>query len=190
MGIVRALLVGDDPADYTLIRQLVFKFEETRFHLDWEPTYGQALEGMCRQEHDVYLLDYQLGDHTGLQLLQEAVAGGSTAPAILLTDQSDRDLEIEAMKAGAADCLVKGQFEAPMLERSIRYAIERTRASEALQETEIRHRQILDAISDMVFCKDSRSRIVWANKSFRDYYGIADENYYSAHSPLFDESNY
>lgn len=189
-GIVKALLVSENAADYTFIGLLLSKLEENQFHLEWESTYSQALESIHRQNHDVYLLDFRLGQHTGLQLLEAAIAGGSMAPAILLTDGSDHDMGTAAMKAGAADCLIKGQFEAPTLDRSIRYAIERKRALDTLQETEIQHRQILDAISDMVFCKDSRSRIVWANKAFRNYYGIADENYYSAQSPLFDESDY
>ena len=53
--------------------------------------------------------------------------------------------------------------------------IDRRRAETALQEAEQRYRQILDAIPDMVFCKDRQSRFVWANQAFLDYYGKTHE---------------
>jgi PAS domain S-box-containing protein len=37
------------------------------------------------------------------------------------------------------------------------------------------YRQILDAIADMILVKGAHSRILWANKSFRDYYGMSNE---------------
>ena len=37
------------------------------------------------------------------------------------------------------------------------------------------YRQILDAIADMVLVKGAQSRILWANKAFRDYYGMTNE---------------
>jgi len=43
-----------------------------------------------------------------------------------------------------------------------------------LEQKEV-YRQILDAINDMVLVKGERSRIVWANKAFRDYYGMSNE---------------
>ncbi|MBH8567010.1 PAS domain-containing sensor histidine kinase [Nostoc sp. CENA67] len=45
----------------------------------------------------------------------------------------------------------------------------------ALRENEKTYQQILDAITDMVLVKGAKSRIIWANKAFRDYYGMSDE---------------
>ena len=45
------------------------------------------------------------------------------------------------MEAGAADYLVKGQIDAPLLERSIRYAIANARTWQALRESEERLRR-------------------------------------------------
>ena len=52
---------------------------------------------------------------------------------------------------------------------------ERKSAEIALRESEQRYQQILDAITDMVLVKGEKSRIVWANRSFRDYYGMSNE---------------
>ena len=92
---------------------------------------------MTCESFDVCLLDYQLGERTGLDLLREMIARGCRTPIILLTGNDDRDIDVEAMEAGAADYLVKGQFDGRLLERSIRYAIgyavERQRTLDALR---------------------------------------------------------
>jgi len=57
--------------------------------------------------------------------------------------------------------------------------IERTgelhESNELLRQVETKYRQILDAITDMILCKGPRSKIVWANKAFRDYYGMSND---------------
>src|SRR5437660_3190035 len=92
------------------------------------------MEVMERNHHVVYLVDYRLGGRNGLDLLREARERGCRGPIILLTGQGEREVDLEAMKAGAADYLIKGQIDAAQLERSIRYAIERHEDREALRE--------------------------------------------------------
>ncbi len=140
---VRVLLVDDDEDDYVLTRDLLAEIGKEKFDLEWVSTYETALEAIEQDGHYVYLLDYRLGEHNGLELLHEALRNGCRAPMILLTGQGDRQVDVEAMKAGAADYLVKGQIDAPVLERSIRYALERARALESLRESEATNRTLL-----------------------------------------------
>jgi PAS domain S-box-containing protein len=56
-----------------------------------------------------------------------------------------------------------------------REIIERQRAEAALHDAEQMYRQILDAITDLVFCQDRQSRFVWANQAFLDYYSKGRE---------------
>jgi len=79
------------------------------------------LELASGDAHDVYLVDYDLGLHSGLDLLEEAMAQGCTAPMIVLTGMGDRSVDNAAMMAGAADYLLKGHLDASMLEMAIRY---------------------------------------------------------------------
>ena len=74
-------------------------------------------------------MDYRLGARNGVQLLQAALAQGCGAPIIILTGLGEQQVDLAAMKAGAADYLVKGRLDSNQLERSIRYAIERGRAT-------------------------------------------------------------
>ena len=129
-GTIRVLLVEDDPDDYVLTRDLLR--EAGGFELHWEATYGGALGAVRARTPDVVLVDYRLGARSGLDLLAELLALGCEAPVLVLTGQGDREVDLAAMQAGAADYLPKGELSPALLERSVRHAIERTRAREAV----------------------------------------------------------
>jgi diguanylate cyclase (GGDEF)-like protein len=129
-SIIKVLLVEDDEDDYIMTRDLLSEITGENFELEWVSTYNPALESMQENNCDVYLLDYRLGEHTGLDLMRKAMKNGCRGPVIILTGQGDREIDLEAMKAGAADYLLKNQLNAPLLERSIRYAIERKRTED------------------------------------------------------------
>ena len=127
--VTRILLIEDDEDDYVLTKALLCDIPGQRFLLDWEKTFEGGLQTLQRNEHDVVLVDYRLGAQNGVDLLRAAQEQGCTAPIILLTGSGQHQVDVEAMKAGAADYLVKGQLRADSLERSIRYSIQRCRAA-------------------------------------------------------------
>jgi signal transduction histidine kinase len=127
------LLVDADPDAHRLTRALLLEGDGPPCTLEWVTTYESALTALRQHAYDVCLVDDHLGASTGLDLLREARARGDTVPMILLTGAGGHAVDAQAMHAGAADALVKGQLTAPMLNRSIRYAIERGRAVESLR---------------------------------------------------------
>jgi two-component sensor histidine kinase len=129
------LLIDDDEIDYMLTRRLMSGIWGDHYQLDWAPAYEAGLDAVMKNEHDIYLVDYRLGSQSGLDLMREAMARGCRMPFILLTGQGDREVDLEAMRAGAADYLVKGEITGPLLERSIRYSIERKRVEEQLKKS-------------------------------------------------------
>ncbi|HEX5230473.1 MAG TPA: ATP-binding protein [Bryobacteraceae bacterium] len=147
---LRVLIADDDEDDYVLTRDLLMRIGRPKIQLDWTPTYEGALEAIEQNEHDVYLFDYHLGHADGLQLMREALSRGCKAPIILLTGNDNWETDVEAMKAGAADYLVKGHLDARLLERSIRYALERTRVQAELleyaHEIERKNRDLAQAV--------------------------------------------
>lgn len=130
---VKVLLVEDDEDDALLIRDWLAESETAQFVLEWVTTYQAALESLTRSQHHVYLVDYRLGPHSGVEFLRAAIAQGCSAPMILLTGVGSRTVDLEAMDAGAADFLAKAQLSGDLLERSIRYALEHKRIAVALQ---------------------------------------------------------
>jgi signal transduction histidine kinase len=131
---VSVLLVDDDEDDYRLTKDLLAEIPHTRFALKWVLTFEKAAEEMKLAEHDIFLVDYRLGKDDGLQLLSQFA--NSKVPIIILTGQDDRAVDLQAMRLGAMDYLVKGHIDPPLLERSIRYSIARKRTEEALRQAQ------------------------------------------------------
>ncbi len=157
---ISVLLVEDDEDDYIITRDMINEISEIRFKLEWARTYSAGLELICSPEYDVCLLDYHLGQHTGLDLLRAAIEKGCTIPVILLTGQGGREVDLEAMYAGAADYLIKGRTDAKLLERSIRYAIERNLYLKALQESQDKLRtQLIRALALMDALNENQEKL-------------------------------
>jgi PAS domain S-box-containing protein len=130
----KILLVEDDPDDYLLTLDMLTEAKGAGFELLWASNYDEALELLDIEDLDAILVDYQLGSYTGLDYVQEAAARGCKAPMIVLTGQGSYEVDLQAMQMGAVDYLLKGQINSGLLERTIRYAIERTHAQEALKK--------------------------------------------------------
>ncbi len=127
--ICQVLLVDDDDDDYVVARDLLSEAEQLSFKLTWVDNYEEGLVLINKNEHDVYLLDFRLGQNNGLELLKEAIKMECQKPIIVLTGVGDHDIDQAAMAAGASDYLVKGHtLTATLLERSILHAIERKRS--------------------------------------------------------------
>lgn len=138
---IRVLLVDDDEDDYFMFRDLLAEVRGKKFKVDWASSFDAGKAALIRKEHDVCFLDYRLGIKTGLDLLKEALAEGCKIPIILLTGYGEPDVDLEAMKVGAADYLVKDQISTfisgtELLERSIRYSIHRAQATQAILDRE------------------------------------------------------
>ena len=132
----KVLIVDDDEDDFIIARDTFAEIKGQRFSLTWKSDYGSALEAALKDSFDICFFDYNLGAKNGLELLQEAKENGCKTPIILLTGQGDREIDMEAMRRGAADYLVKGKYDANLIERSIRYAIAQTKMLNALKDSE------------------------------------------------------
>ncbi|MBA4156821.1 MAG: GGDEF domain-containing response regulator [Gemmatimonadetes bacterium] len=130
---IRVLLVEDDEDDYVLTRELLEEIEGAQFDLQWAGSLNAGRRELTEGGHDVCLVDFHLGEGNGIDLLREMVERGVQTPLILLTGQNDRKTDLEAMRSGATDYLVKGEITAPVLERAIRYACERHRLLEQIR---------------------------------------------------------
>lgn len=153
---LKILLIDDDEDAYVITRNLLAQIQEWQAHLDWVSTYEQGLATIARQEHDIYLIDYRLNNHDGLELLRKAIKQGCRAPLIILTGLQDHEIDIEAMDAGAADYLVKDQLDAAHLERCIRYSLERQRLNAQLQDKAQRLRSLAHQLSQAEQAERSR----------------------------------
>ncbi|MCK4825874.1 response regulator, partial [bacterium] len=122
--------------DYIMTRDILDEIDGLQINLNWAYNADSALEMIKGREYDVYLLDYRLGEHDGIELLEEIKQFDGKGPVIMLTGVADREIDLRAKKAGASDYLEKGKLDAAMLDRSIRYAIENMCAMEEIKKRE------------------------------------------------------
>lgn len=163
----KILLIEDDKDDYILTRDMLAEATQGQINLEWASSYERAQIYLKSNTYDVVLLDYNLGARNGLDFVRETASQKPDLPFILLTGQEDYELDIEAMKVGVTDYLVKQGVTPRLLERAIRYAIERKLSesemrknymrseilaglSQKTAEVGLEYRQVLDVIAQQV----------------------------------------
>jgi len=138
----RVLLVEDDEGDALLVRECLREAGVADSDVIWRRTLSDGIAALAQRPACV-LLDLGLPDAEGLGALQRLVAAGRGAvPVIVLTGRQGR-AGVDAVAAGAQDYLVKDDITPELLDRSIRYAVERARAQRT--ELELRAEQIMSA---------------------------------------------
>lgn len=130
----KILLIDDDRLQYRLTQAHFNNFKGDSYGLEWAATYEDGLEKLMSGAYAACLLDYQLGERDGLQLIREAVSLGCRTPIVFLTAETAHRVDVEAMNAGALDYLVKGEINSRMIERSLRYALKLGETLEALHK--------------------------------------------------------
>jgi two-component system cell cycle sensor histidine kinase/response regulator CckA len=146
IGTIRILVVDDDPQARALIEMALADaaFEP---RLEVVPNARTGVERIKADEHDIYLIDQQLPDGTGVSIIHDAKTHGVHKPFILLTGYGSGALDEEASREGAADYVEK-HMVAAHLERSIRYALRTWQATRLLhdRDEQLRQAQKMEAI--------------------------------------------
>ena len=132
------LLIEDNPADARLVKHYLDHNEIIQTSLTHVNDIKSALDALQLQEYSIILLDLSLPDSFGLETLQKLRKGlpGKTLNIIVLTGNIDKRIGIDSIRSGAQDFLVKGNIDADMLGKSIRFAIERVQTYRFLEETQ------------------------------------------------------
>lgn len=139
---IRVLLIEDNEDDAIIAQALISRIPGIPFAVDWVSSYTEGLRRLQEETHQVCLLDYNLGTRSGLDLLREAIQYGIHIPIIMITGTTDRSIDMQALRLGAADYVIKGETNPTLLERVIRHARERHRAE---QERETLHQELLES---------------------------------------------
>ncbi|MEW5739517.1 MAG: EAL domain-containing protein [Myxococcota bacterium] len=171
----RILLVDDAEFAFKFLSSLLDELPD-KHQLEWQASYEAGLEALAGPTpFDVCLLDYQLGTRSGLEFLQEAISRGCRTPIVLLTGQGTRELDLEAQRLGAADYLVKGDFDAVGFDRIIRYVTERARTLEKLRESEERYSLALQGANDGLWDWQVGSPAMHLSARWKAMLGYADD---------------
>ncbi len=168
---LRVMLIDDDEDYFVIVRDLLAEARDLRAQLTWVDSYEKGREALDQNHTDVFIVDYRLGAHTGLELVQEAMARKLASPFILLTGQGDQEIAVEAMKAGVVDYLIKGQVDVPLLEHALRHAVETGRSRQVVR----RMVEILENTNDLVATCNAAGGLLYLNAAGRQLLGIGPD---------------
>jgi PAS domain S-box-containing protein len=122
-------------------------------------------------EIDALLLDLHAPDSSELSGVPKILSQFNFLPIIALIPQGTETLGKQALDAGAAEYLVKETLSPELLQRALRYAIERRRAESAARQCEERFDDLFENAKDILFTLDLEGRITSLNKSAEEVMG-------------------
>ncbi|HJT89304.1 MAG TPA: ATP-binding protein [Bryobacteraceae bacterium] len=130
---IHVLLVEDNPADARLVRERLAAASGVPFQVECADRLAAGAARLLQGGVDVVLLDLGLPDSWGLPTFQHIHARQPAVPVVVLSGAADEELAVAAVEAGAQDYLVKGMVDGEILQRALRYAIERKHAEEQIR---------------------------------------------------------
>jgi len=136
---IKVLLVEDNLGDARLIYRALEEAPAGQFQIIHVRRLSEALEYLWEKLCNVILLDLGLPDSHGIDTLVLVRAQAPGAPIVVLTGFQDEAQGDQALEEGAQDYLVKGQVDSKLVARSLRYAIARKAAEEALIRQGVAH---------------------------------------------------
>ncbi|MBV1862601.1 MAG: EAL domain-containing protein [Nannocystaceae bacterium] len=166
------LIVEDDPADGLLIRSRLRKANPA-LQVRLVEKFDQALFELCSGRYQAATIDHGLGVQTGLRLIEIARERGVGIPLILLTGADDPVIEREAMERGASDFLDKTEASGRLLERTIRFNIQRHAASAVLAESERRYEAVVAGSQDGIWDWNLKTGALYLSDRFREAAGLS-----------------
>jgi len=161
-GVVRVLVVEDNPADEMLLRAALME-GAMPVELECVARLQDALEQLGKGRFDVVLSDLSLPDSHGIETFQRLAEHPARVPVVVLSGLDDEALALRTVEMGAQDYLVKGRFDAGLLTRALRYAITRAEAERRLGQERALLRNVIDNLPDAIYVKDAGGRFLLDN---------------------------
>lgn len=158
------LIIEDNEGDVNLLRRML---QETSIQstLEVANQLSAGIEIALAKEFDLIFLDFNLPDSSGIETFIRLGHSVSQVPVVVLSGLDDTTLALEAVRKGAQDYLVKGQFDEERLEKTIQFAIERQRIMHSLVSNEAHLRMMIQQNYDGIIVLDSEENILFSNPS-------------------------
>lgn len=184
---IKVLIVDDSPSDRSIFRRYLVQNNDQSFSFTEAESVGQAFEILNREMPHCILLDYDLPDGTGNELIEKLNEehGKHNIPIVMLSGSGSIEIAVETMRLGAHDYLVKSRATAADLVRAIGNAIDKVRlyrekeqATKAIKVSEERSRLLFDntPLPALVFDRETLA-ILAVNDFAIKHYGYSREQF-------------
>ncbi|MFH1228558.1 MAG: sigma 54-interacting transcriptional regulator [Planctomycetota bacterium] len=173
---IKLLVVEDTDADFRLVVEYLKESRLASFEITRSQTLSGALKALSENKPDAVLADLGLPDSRGLTIVDNISKANPNIAIIVLTGLDDEKVGIDALNKGAQDYLAKGRLQGELLDKSIRYAIERKQAENEVKRSEQKLRAIFEAIPSIVLIMDDKQKIKTINNASEQIFGIPPSN--------------
>lgn len=163
----RILVITDDPADASDLKDALGQADNGPLHIEWVRQLSDGLKQVSLGGIDAVLVDLSLPDSSGIATFDRLFTAAPRTPIMTLCTDDDA-LSMEAVRRGAQGYLLKGYFRSYLVPQSLRNIMQRKAVEEAFYKEKARAEITLNSISDAVICTDLAGNI--------DYLNIAAEN--------------
>ena len=170
---IQILLVDNEQSHVELIQD-AFDKSQNRFFIKVVTSLKDAREYLHEAEPDLIIIDLNLPDGAGTELLPTSKLDYCDRPVIILTSQGDEQAAVEAIKAGALDYIVKSRENLLRLPNAAIHVLREWRHIHARQKAEKQIRfqaEILDSVRESVIVTDLEGFIIYWGKGAEDLYG-------------------
>ncbi len=145
------ILIVEDNADQAELMEFVLHRYDKRISVTVVKSGAACLQQLRSDHFDAVVLDFNLPQMTGLEVLKAVRSRFYDIPVIFVTGQGDEKIAVQAMKLGAYDYIIKDQGYLQVLPKIVIKAAERGRLEAALREWEHKYQSIFENANDAIF---------------------------------------
>jgi PAS domain S-box-containing protein/putative nucleotidyltransferase with HDIG domain len=174
---IRLLLLENNPDDVHRMRAALREDEHQKYEIRQVGSLADGLAALAKKIPDALLVDLRLPDSRGLDTFTRLQARVPQLPILVLAGSEDMQDAIQAVQLGAQDFLNKDEITSSLLQRSIRYALERKQSTEALRssEAELKKAQSYAHVGNWAW-NIQTNQITWSDEMYR-LFGISREDF-------------
>jgi PAS domain S-box-containing protein len=169
------LLVTNRESDYLMISELCNQLQGMRISVDWVSNFQNGLHTISVRPYNFYLFDYHVDNYNGLDLLHAVNTHYPYMPVIMLSDKGQQQLDLQALRMGAVDYLIRGMISPAILGRSIRYALNYTQLKMTLKDSEDLSFTLFENVPIGLILLSNNGTIIQANTAFCELGGYTRE---------------
>jgi len=178
MSGLKILIIEDNLGDFVLLEHMLADLKNLQKEVLHVETLSNGIALLESQQIDIILLDLTLPDSYGIESFKRINSQFPFLPVLILSGLSDKNFAHDAVKLGAQDYLVKGEFDAALLEKSIIYSIERKTSLEIIRHSEETYKHLFEFNPLPIIIWNSKSAaIVKANQAAILHYGYSEEEF-------------
>ncbi|MDO8842649.1 PAS domain S-box protein [Methanocalculus sp.] len=173
---ISILYVDDEPALLEIGKLFLERMGE--FSVTKSESATDAIRLLSDQRFDAIISDYQMPEMNGIELLKYLKTIGNTTPFIIFTGKGREEVAIEALNSGADFYLQKGgdpKSQFAELSNKVRYAVARRRSEDALRESEVRYRNVVEDMDELICRFLPDNTIIFVNDAFCNLFEISRE---------------